>query len=290
MENNGCTLILGMFDGVHIGHRALVEAARSTGRPVVAYTFDCHPMVIVNGFAPPMLMTNTEKRAKLLELGVQSVVMETFDERLSKMPEREYIESLYTMFHPGIIAVGYNHTFGAGGKGRPETIRALANGRYETIVVPPVQANGKPVSSTLIRGIIAEGKLSEAAVLLGEPYCLDGIVEPNSGLGTDIGFPTANIPLPDKLLPPYGVYAVRARFDRERLPGVMNIGVKPTVTSANTITLETHIIGFEGDVYGKRLTLEMLDFIRPERRFESKAKLAAQIAADKAAALKRYKK
>ncbi len=290
MENNGCTLILGMFDGVHIGHRALISVARTTGAEVVAYTFDSHPMVIVNGFAPPMLMTNDEKRAKLLELGVNRVFMDTFDARLAKMPEREYIKSLCSRFKPSAIVVGYNHTFGAGGKGTPETIRAVASGRYETIVVPPVIFNGQPVSSTRIREIIAQGQVSAAAELLGEAYCLEGIVEHNTGIGTDIGFPTANIPVPDKLLPINGVYAVRARLDGLCLPGVMNIGVKPTVSSINKITLETHLIGFNGDVYGRRLKLELLELLRQERRFESKAALAAQIEIDKAAALSRFKK
>ncbi len=287
MEHNGCTLILGMFDGVHIGHRALISAARAAERPVVAYTFDNHPMVIVNGFAPPMLMTNDEKRDKLMELCVNKVVMETFDAKLAKMPEREYIELLCSRFEPSCIVVGYNHTFGAGGKGTPETIRQVAQGRYETIVVPPVIFGEAPVSSTRIREIIAEGKLAEAAELLGEPYCLEGIVEHNMGIGTDIGFPTANIPIPDKLLPPNGVYAVCALLEGLRLPGVMNIGIKPTVSDTKKISIETHLIGFDGDVYGKRIKLELLDF---ERRFESKEALAAQIKLDKAAALSRFKK
>ncbi len=290
MDNNGCTLILGMFDGVHIGHRALISAARTTGRAIVAYTFDSHPMVIVNGFAPPMLMTNDEKRDKLLALGVSRVVMETFDAGLAKMPEREYIESLCTKFAPSAVVVGYNHTFGAGGRGTPETIRQVASGRYETIVVPPVIHDGQPVSSTRIRKTVTSGNMAVAAELLGESYCLEGIVEHNTGLGTDIGFPTANIPIPDKLLPANGVYAVRAWLEHQCMPGVMNIGVRPTVSNENKISLETHFIGFKEDAYGKHLKLELLDIIRKERRFESKAALAAQIELDKAAALEMFKK
>ncbi len=291
MQSKGCTLILGMFDGVHIGHRALIAAARKTNRPVVAYTFNNHPQAAVKGIAPPMLMTSEEKRDKLLELGVDRVVMETFDAKMAGTPEHEYIERLYLRFMPSAIIVGYNHTFGAGGKGTPETIRAMASGRYEAVTVAPVVLGGQPVSSTRIRERLAAGDLAQAAELLGEPYCLEGIVQHDTGIGTHIGFPTANIPVPRyKLLPPNGVYAVRARLENRILPGVMNIGVKPTVTEANRITLETHMIGFGGDAYGKRLKLELLRFIRKERRFESKEALAAQIEFDSTAALELFEK
>lgn len=285
LKHEPIALLLGMFDGLHLGHRALIDVALGTGLRVAAFTFSNHPMAVVGGFSPPLLMTDAEKLGKLSKLGVSSVVMEKFDLSLAKTTALEYIEMLYSRFAPRAIVTGFNHTFGAGGKGTPETIQAASRGRYETFVVPPVMMNGEAVSSTRIRALIASGDVSGAASLLGEPYGFEGVVEHHTGIGTNIGFPTANIPVPDKLLPPYGVYAVRAKVNGLILPGVMNLGVKPTVSDAKSVTLETHLIGFDGDVYGAPLKLELLAFIRPERRFASKEDLAAQIERDKAVAV-----
>jgi len=264
-----------------MGHRVLISTAKELGRPVVAYTFDNHPLVVVKGMNPPMLMTSEEKRDKLLELGVHTVAIETFDARLARMNEQVYIEMLCARFMPSAIVVGFNHTFGAGGRGGAETIQALSAAKdYSAIIVPPVTIDEMPVSSTRIRERIASGDIVSATELLGEPYAFEGIVIRNKGIGTRIGFPTANIPVPDKIMPPNGVYAVRARLDGIAFPGVMNIGVKPTVTETGVLTIETHLIGFDGDAYGKKLRLELLSYIRKEHRFQSEKALARQIQLD----------
>lgn len=280
------TLILGMFDGVHLGHRAIIERALALGKPVIAYTFDSHPMALVKGIQPPMLMTNEEKREKLLELGVNEVILERFDEHLAKMPDADYIEMLCDRFKPQTIAVGYNHTFGFGGKGGPETISRLASKLgYNATIVESVLSNCVPVSSTRIREHIIKGEMQAAAELLAQPYAISGTVEHGMGIGREIGFPTANIPLPDKLIPAFGVYATRVRLNGSLFTGVTNIGVKPTVKTDETIMIETYLLGLDSDIYEQELKLEFITRLRDEMRFDSKQALAEQIALDKQAAM-----
>ena len=275
---------LGMFDGMHIGHRALVrqgvEIARTLGCVAGVYTFTNHPMAVL-GDGVGMLSAPAEREAALRALGVEDVRMAEFTPALAAMRPEEFVGLLMEMWSLRGVVVGFNYTFGDKGLGTPETLAALGE-RYGffTRVLPPVEFLDAPVSSSRIRACVEAGDMASAAGMLGRPYRLSGPVIRNRRIGRRIGFPTANLaPDGERALPKRGVYATKAAVEGATYPSVTNVGMNPTVNGGR-LSIETHMIGFDGDVYGKTLTVEFCAYLRGERRFGSVEALKAQIGRD----------
>lgn len=278
-------IALGYFDGVHRGHHALMERAvqraREIGGIASVFTFDVHPNAVMTG-RPVPLLTAAEYRAEEIKLlgGVDEVIFGQF-ERLRTMDWRDFIRQLLVgQFNARYIITGFNNRFGYQGKGTPEGLaaecRALGIG---CDCIQDIQIGGITVSSTYIRGLIAEGDMERAREFLGHPYTITGHVEHGRSVGHKMGIPTVNLPLPREMaLPPYGVYAARVRFDGKSYSAATNIGEKPTFSDAGAPTIEPHLLDFDGDLYGKRIHVELHKFLRPERAFESVDALKAAIA------------
>lgn len=288
-KNKPCAVIaLGMFDGVHIGHRALltraVEIAGRMGCKSVAYTFSNHPRVLF-GRPPRLLTTPEERRERILGLGVDIVHMEPFDRITASLSPKAFLDGLTREYEVRAMVVGFNYAFGQGGQGNARTLQAYGSERgFEVHVIEPVAYEGEPVSSTRIRELLESGDLCTANAMLCAPYSLCGTVTSNRGIGKSIGFPTANIlPPPDKVLPRSGVYVSTVAYQGVRHAAVTNIGDNPTVSGKFT-TVETHVLDFQGDLYGRELCVEFRVWLRDEVRFPGKTELAQQIERDTASA------
>lgn len=277
-------LALGMFDGMHIGHRTLigraVERSKELGCEAAVYTFSNHPMSILGG-RPRMLSTPGEREADMRALGVTDVCMEPFTAALAGCPPERFVASLCERWRVRAFTVGFNYTFGARGLGTPELLERLGRERgFEVAVVEPVLYRNAPVSSSRIRGLVEQGDMLSAAQMLTHPYTLVGTVVENRRIGRKIGFPTANIALdPSRVTPKNGVYATVATLGGKTYRAVTNVGTNPTV-AGDHLSIETHLLGFEGDAYGKTLCVAFVDFLRDERRFDSVEALKSQIAQD----------
>ena len=266
-------LALGFFDGVHLGHGALIQRtarrAEELGAVPAVLTFDVHPDTLVRGEAVP-LITSPEDRAELM-----------------RMPWDEFIAWVRDEFSAVHLICGHDFSFGWKGEGSPARLQAKCDELgLGSDVIPKVTVDGQTVSSTLIRTLLAEGKLREANRLLGHPHALTDSVRTGFRLGRKLGTPTINMAFqPGVLVPAHGVYAGRLRIEGEDVDrwAVTNIGVRPTVSDGDRVSVESYILDYEGNLYGRRVRLELLDFLRPERKFADTDALKAQIARDTAA-------
>lgn len=278
---------LGFFDGVHLGHAALIEktasrAAEKKAEPAVV-SFDIHPDSLVKGETVP-LINSAADREEIVEriFGIHSVILIHFDEKMMHMPWQQFAEYLRDTLQVVHVVVGHDFRFGFRGEGTPERLSAFcaANG-IGIDIIPKVELNGVTVSSTYIRGLLAEGNMEEADAFLGHPYCLTDIVHRGFQLGRTIGVPTINLFFSDGvLIPKHGVYAARACFDGKCFNTVTNVGVRPTVGGTDTVNVESHLLDFSGDLYDKQVRIDFLKFLRPEQKFESIDALRQQIALD----------
>jgi riboflavin kinase/FMN adenylyltransferase len=278
-------LALGVFDGVHVGHRAVIgralEAARRSGGLAGVVTFDPHPIrVLAPSRAPSSLLATLDHKAHLLaELGVGMMLAIHFDEAFAQVEAEEFIDRLCV---PQVktLAVGEDWKFGRGRRGDVAMLRkaAVAHG-FTLEAVPPVMADGERISSTRIRQAIRDGNLPAAARMLGRPYSVEGVVKQGRQLGRQLGFPTANVSTGDVQLPPDGVWAVRVELGDKELEGVANLGVRPTV-DGTARALEVHLFDFQGDLYDRELDVTFVRHLRDERKFDSLDALKAQIEAD----------
>ncbi|MEW6770562.1 MAG: bifunctional riboflavin kinase/FAD synthetase [Bacillota bacterium] len=285
---------LGNFDGVHLGHRQLINQlvahARRRGGTAVVFTFEPHPAVVLRPqTAPPLLLAPELKRQFIAGLGVDLFLAVPFTRDFAAVrPEVFVREVLVGELGARAVFVGYNYTFGHRGAGTPETLQELAAEHgFEVKIVPPVTVEGQPVSSTLIRKLIAEGRVEEARRFLGYYPVFAGTVVAGENRGAKMGFPTANLEVEDRILvPANGVYAVKVRADGEAFSGVANIGVCPTFAgnTSRRRRIEVFLFDFCGDLYGKRLEVSFTKRLREERRFESAAELIEQIQRDVAVA------
>lgn len=278
---------LGVFDGVHLGHRAIlgtaVTRARAAGLEALACTFDRHPMEILRPERAPRPITTPEERLALIgETGIEAVVVLPFTRELAGMEPEAFVKDvLLGRLRAREVVVGNDHRFGQGARGDARLLESLS-GRlgFQAHVVAPLTVDGVTVSSSEIRAALQRGDVTAAARFLGRPYAIGGVVTSGAGRGRTLGFPTANVEPDRPLLLARGVYRGRMLLDaRESQPAVVNVGVRPTFDET-TLFVEAHLLDFTGDLYGRTVRLEFLERIRDEMRFPSVEHLKAQIARD----------
>jgi len=269
---------LGSFDGLHLGHRQVIGNTLSAPglRPAVI-TFQQNPSVSLQKKPVPLLTTNEQKLALLEEMGVEVVYLLPFD-RIRDMEPEDFVEALYRVCRVRALSCGFNFRFGKNGRGDAGLLKELCREKgMELSVTPPVSVAGETVSSTRIRACLEQGDVQQAGQLLGRPFGYDFEVTHGRQLGRTWGTPTINQPFPQGyVLPRFGVYASLVEVEGQKYYGVTNIGVKPTVGSDCALS-ETWIPEFSGDLYGKKVPVELLDFIRPERKFDSLEQLKNEI-------------
>lgn len=279
----------GFFDGVHTGHKAVLQTVKDTAAEMGAesgiITFWPHPRTVLQQDASSLRLLNSvdEKKRLIKEFGINDVCVIPFTREFSRMTAGDFIrEYLIGKFGVSVLVVGYDHRLGSENPAHEELASIAVKCGLKVVQVDEVDCNGVPVSSTKIRKLIENGDVSGASSLLGYSYGLHGVVVSGDRIGRTIGFPTANIQLyePLKLLPGNGVYRVRVMFQGKNYAGLCNIGERPTVASGRHRTIETYILGFDENIYGLDLDLEFLEKIRDERKFASLEELKRQISKD----------
>ena len=284
---NNTWLTIGNFDGVHLGHQALLNGLKSRAEghqgSSGVLTFWPHPRVMLGQISEPFLLTTQEeKQRQLQKAGVDLVVTLPFDQEMADMKAEAFLDQVVVNLQPAGLLLGPGSRLGRHRQADFSFIRNffLSKGiSCETF--PPFMLGGEVVSSNRIRACLMEGRMSDAAMLLGRPFSLQGEIQPGRQVGRKLGFPTANFyPDPLQLLPRFGVYAVRVLLEDQVLMGVTNIGIRPTFESGAMPNVETLILDFDDRIYYEILRIELLHFLRPERRFERVEDLIAQIKDD----------
>ena len=290
---NGSTVTVGSFDGVHLGHQAVLREidrrARAAGRASVLVTFDPHPLEVVNpGAAPPLLTTGPERLEILALSPLDYVLLVRFDRHLAGLTPEEFVgKVLLERCALRELVIGHDHGFGRGRSGDVDTLRRLGTAHgFEVDVVPPVDFAGQHVSSSRIRRAVAGGDLTTAGAMLGRRYGVVGRVGEGERRGRLLGVPTINLAELSlrKLLPPNGVYAVRVEWRGGSAGGMMNQGSRPTFQDGRRI-LEAHIFDFDGDLYGEWVRIEWIERLRDVQRFGSADQLKHQLERDRARAV-----
>ncbi len=280
-------LAIGIFDGVHLGHQALIAEAQAdaarTGGTAVVMTFEPHPMMFFRRPERPLRLSGPRHKELLLARhGVTTLAVLPFDATRSDQTAEDFVEDLRACCNPlGGIVVGAGWKFGKERGGDVALLRRM--GGFEVDGIAPVEIGGDVISSTAIRMAVARGDLAFAEKSLGRPYAIYGPVEAGRGLGRKLGFPTANVAFEGCQLPPDGVYAGSVRTGGKVFRGIINLGLRPTVAAEPQRVLEVHLFDFDGDLYGMELEVEFLRFVRPEKKFASLEDLRARIARDIAA-------
>ncbi|MCU0567816.1 MAG: bifunctional riboflavin kinase/FAD synthetase [Oculatellaceae cyanobacterium Prado106] len=286
---------LGNFDGIHLGHQRVIEpifhpadlrlrSAADFLWPTVV-TFDPHPQEFFSGQRRTLLTPLPEKATYLEALGVKQLVLLPFDQSLANLTPEQFVEQiLKQQLQARLVSVGQNFRFGYKRSGTTEDLKTIATQSHIEVHLASLYTHeGDRISSSAIRQALAEGQPQQASALLGRPYALMGEIVSGQQLGRTLGFPTANLSLPpEKFLPRKGVYSVwveGVRGESRSLPGVMNLGDRPTV-SGTQLTVEVHLLDWSGDLYGQTLTVHLSQFLRPEQRFNSLDELKAQIQTD----------
>lgn len=283
-------LALGVFDGVHVGHRAVIQAAQDSARQhggsCGVVTFDPHPIrLLAPERAPRQLLASLDHKARLLQrMNMDFLLALSFDAALAALSAEEFIALLQRAGSIASIAVGEDWRFGKGRQGDVAFLRRIGeiNG-FVINAVPPVMHEGERISSTRIRQSIRDGALANAAAMLGRPYGIEGVVVKGQQIGRTIGFPTANLALGEEQLPPDGVWAVRVALDADSWNGVANLGYRPTVDGTKRV-FEVHLFDAAPELYEKTIEVEFVRYLREERKFADLDALRAQISADATAA------
>lgn len=292
----GTVVTVGTFDGVHLGHRAILDEigrrARLRSLRSVLLTFDRHPLTVVRpDDAPQLLTTPNEKKEILAQSGLDYVAFVSFTRAFSRYSPAEFVqEVLVSRLRARELVIGYDHGFGRGRTGDVTVLEELGKQYgFDVDVVSGIEASGDLVSSTRIRIAVAEGRVAEAMVALGRPYSLRGTVVHGLGRGRTMGFPTANIsaPPPEKLLPAEGIYAVRASIGSELHAGLLHLGPRPTFAGSPP-TIELFVLDFDRDIYGERVVVEFLERLREIRPFGTVAELVEQMKEDREIAVRYF--
>lgn len=287
-DGRGTVVTVGTFDGVHLGHRAVLEEIRdrasATGRRAVLLTFHPHPLRIVRPEAtPPLLTTPVEKKEILAETGLDYAVFLAFSPALSRYSPRRFVEEILVgRLRLDELVIGHDHGFGRGRAGDVTLLREIGTELgFAVDVVEPVLIEGAAVSSSLIRKAVSEGRLEAARTRLGRPYSARGVVVRGEQRGRDLGFPTANLSIDatEKLLPPSGIYAVRGVLKRGVFAGALHLGPRPTFQGSPP-SIELYLLDFDGEIYGEEVRVDFIRFLRPVRAFGSVASLVRQMELD----------
>lgn len=278
---------IGDFDGVHLGHQEVIgralRSAKQLGLPTAIMTFHPHPRAVMGQDKYTELLTPMNKKMMIFEsLGVNHAYIVTFDASLMQLSPEQFVDQVLDRLGVNSVICGFDFTFGYQGKGTPDSLCKLSHGKFSVEVVRPFQMDGEKVSSTLIRESLQQGDIDTVTRLLGRPYSISGIVVDGEKRGRTIGFPTANLQLDEPYVTPAnGVYAIKAMVKGETYKGVMNIGVKPTFSSGEPMpSFEAHLFEFSEQIYGEQMNVELIAFLRPERKFSSIDDLVAQIKLD----------
>lgn len=277
-------IALGYFDGVHLGHQALLRACAELAQPLglqrAAITFEGHPQAFFTSSPPPQINTMADRQRLLEQYGIEWLCKLPVTKEVMSTPWRDFLEMLLRHGAAGFVC-GSDFRFGHAGEGNAQKLQQFSREReLPCTVVPEQKMDGIRISSTHIRSLLEQGRMEEAVRFLGHPHFLTGEVISGRHIGRTLGIPTANLALPkDLVVPKFGVYACRACIDGKKHPAVTNIGNRPTV-GGHHATVEAWILDFEGDLYGKEITLEFYAFLRPEQPFPSLEALKAQIRRD----------
>ncbi|HEX8371805.1 MAG TPA: bifunctional riboflavin kinase/FAD synthetase [Chthoniobacterales bacterium] len=282
------SLGIGVFDGVHLGHQAVIDctlaSARKAGGTPVIVTFDPHPARVLRPDNPPRLLTSTSHKLQLLgACGVENVLLVKFDAHFASQSPADFIRLLAAHSQKlHAICVGEDWAFGKNRSGNVDFLRKEGcELGFSVVAVPPVKLSGEIVSSTLVRRAVEAGELDRAAQFLGRPYTILGTVVSGAQLGRTLGFPTANLSAHNEQFPPNGVYAIEAQVGSTVQQGVANIGVRPTVENAAPgRLLEVHLFDFAEDLYGQDIEVSFAAALREEKKFANLDELRAQIALD----------
>lgn len=297
-------LTIGNFDGIHRGHEKLIsevqnflrtlahaggsstDAGGSSTPSGAVVSFEPHPSFVLTREPVPRLCTPDEKVALIAKHGLQTHVI-PFTPALSTLSAGEFLEQHIAPLSPRFIVVGTNFYFGKNRIGSPDFIRDWCNKKnILCVIVPPVMADDEPISSSRIRSLLGQGKVNAASRLLGRDFSIRNEVIHGEKRGRQLGFPTANMKPQmagdvEKVLPKNGVYFTAVHFEGQVYPGITNVGVKPTIRSQGELLIETHLLNFDGDLYGKHLTVEFRDRLRDEMKFRSLEELRQQIQQDR---------
>lgn len=284
---------IGTFDGVHVGHQKIIEqlvlTAKKNNRNSVLLTFFPHPRMVLQKENSIKLINTISERIEILEkTGLDYLIVHPFDKDFSRLSAFDFVRDvLVNQLNVSQLVIGYDHRFGKNREGNFEQLEEYGH-IYDFIVqeIPAQDINAISVSSTKIRKALSEGEIRKVTKYLGHHFCISGTVVSGEKLGNTIGFPTANLKVDEsyKLIPKKGVYLVRSKIDGVWVNGMMNIGVRPTV-QGDSETIETHFFEFDGDLYGKKIQIELYDFLRDEQKFDSVESLKRQLLKDKSTSL-----
>jgi len=287
---------IGTFDGVHLGHQAIFskmkEEAKKTGGETIVITFSPHPRLVLYQDSVNLKFINTrEKKIERLDkVGIDHLIIIPFTKEFARNSSEQFVTDYVVKYvHPAKVIIGYDHHFGKNREGNIQLLERLKQKLgYEVEEVPPYYVNGAPVSSTRIRNLLHDGNVKEANRMLGYEYAITGKVVRGQRIGHKIGFPTANLEIPNeyKLITANGVYVCRVLLGNRTLKGMGNIGVRPTIDHGD-LTIEVHIFDFDEEIYDEKITIQFVDRLRDEKKFESLEALKTQLAKDKILSIER---
>ena len=288
------TVVLGNFDGIHIGHQELIRLGRSIadqhGEELAVFTF--HPQIqALHNPEFRYLLTDSQKQNKFTQMQVEHIETIPFDAQIASLSPEAFVKQiLFEHMHARHVVVGFNYTFGHKGAGNSTMLMELCKAyNIDVTVMQPCYADDEIISSSAIRQYLLQGNIEKANTLLGYVYTLYGEVVHGKQIGRTIGFPTANIPVPEQqILPANGVYAAMVTVDGDRYPGILNIGCRPTVDNGSHVSIEVHLIDFDRDIYGKEISIAVCHFLRHESRFDDLNQLRLQLEQDKKNALQLF--
>ena len=280
-QKQNLAIALGYFDGVHIGHRAVIKSAvdfaKKNNTKSAVITFSDHPYCYFKGVCPKYILTREEREKRIASLGIDYLYELNFED-FAHLTAKEYLNNiLINHFHPISISTGWNHNFGKNKSGNVNFLEEQAkNYNYKYFKIPPQKINNEIISSTKIRKLLSEGNIEKANLMLGQNFSIEGKIVKGNQIGRTIGFRTANLVYPPELIElPYGVYAVDTTYGK----GIANFGIRPTINGSHT-SLEAHILNFEKEIYGEIINVNFNKMIRTEKKFPSLDALKKQINLD----------
>jgi riboflavin kinase/FMN adenylyltransferase len=280
-------IAIGSFDGIHLGHKKLITdaitKANNNGGKSVVFTFLNHPLEIVKKDIELKFLTTLEEKISIFnDFNIDYLILQPFTQEFADIEPYDFVKLLKDQLGAKEFFVGFNFSYGKNGRGTVDTLKNHSNDLgVDLTVIPPVQLNNMTISSTLIRNLISHGNISEANQYLGYNFFISGSVVHGEKIARQLGFPTANLELKNKIVPKFGVYGGLATIEDDPItkPCIVNIGNNPTL-KAGIQTFEAHIFNYESDIYGKNIKVQLLDFIRPEKKFESVENLKDAIRED----------